>query len=155
MEDLWTASVVAEAPADAESLPLSPDLDEHTELLLGELGVRPLLVAHGSDWWGIAFILDAPIPDRDQTEGYHDVVAFALRMTATIADKSGFPLWPVAKIEVLHGEGRPNIAPTCADPEQAWYWTPEWQAGERRAAEEIASNRVEHYGTDEEFLNAL
>src|SRR5258706_11678836 len=38
------------------------------------------------------------------------------------------------------------------DATQAWFWTPAWQAGEREASEDIAAQRVELYGTDEEFL---
>jgi antitoxin PrlF len=41
------------------------------------------------------------------------------------------------------------------DASQAWFWTPEWQAGERRADEDIAAGRVERFETDEEFFAAL
>jgi len=41
------------------------------------------------------------------------------------------------------------------DPEQAWFWTPEWQAGEREADEDIAAGRVTRSYSDEEFLAAL
>lgn len=41
------------------------------------------------------------------------------------------------------------------DPTQAWFWTPEWQAGEREADEDIAAGRVERFESDEEFLAAL
>jgi len=41
------------------------------------------------------------------------------------------------------------------DASQAWFWTPEWQAGERQADEDIAAGRVDRYESDEEFLAAL
>ena len=41
------------------------------------------------------------------------------------------------------------------DPEQAWFWTPEWQEGEREADEDIAFGRGTRYDSDEEFLAAL
>ena len=41
------------------------------------------------------------------------------------------------------------------DPDQAWFWTPEWQAGEREADADIAPGRGTRYHSDEEFLAAL
>jgi hypothetical protein len=41
------------------------------------------------------------------------------------------------------------------DPEQAWYWTREWQAKEREADDDLAAGRVTRYETDEDFLTAL
>jgi len=41
------------------------------------------------------------------------------------------------------------------DPQQAWFWTPEWQEGEREADEDIAAGRGTRYNSDEEFLAAL
>jgi hypothetical protein len=38
---------------------------------------------------------------------------------------------------------------------QAWFWTPEWQAKEREADEDIAAGRGERFESDEEFLAAL
>ncbi len=41
------------------------------------------------------------------------------------------------------------------DPEQAWFWTREWQARKREADDDIAAGRVSSYDTDDEFLAAL
>ena len=41
------------------------------------------------------------------------------------------------------------------DPTQAWFWTPEWQAKEREADEDIAAGRVTRFESDEAFLAAL
>jgi hypothetical protein len=37
------------------------------------------------------------------------------------------------------------ITPEGTDPSQAWFWTPEWQAGERNVDEEIAAGRVQTF----------
>ena len=41
------------------------------------------------------------------------------------------------------------------DASQAWFWTPEWQEGERQADADIAAGRVERFESDEEFIAAL
>jgi hypothetical protein len=41
------------------------------------------------------------------------------------------------------------------DPEQAWYWTREWQAKEREADEDRTAGRVSRYASDEDLLTAL
>jgi AbrB family looped-hinge helix DNA binding protein len=41
------------------------------------------------------------------------------------------------------------------DPDQAWFWTPEWQAGEREADADIAAGRTRCFNTGEELLAAL
>src|SRR5437870_13709803 len=41
------------------------------------------------------------------------------------------------------------------DATQAWFWTPEWQAGEREADADLAAGRGETFGSGEEFLKAL
>lgn len=41
------------------------------------------------------------------------------------------------------------------DPEQAWFWTREWQEREREADEDLAAGRVMRVAGDEEFLTAL
>lgn len=41
------------------------------------------------------------------------------------------------------------------DATQAWFWTPEWQAGEREADADRAAGRVEAFGSDEDFTSAI
>jgi AbrB family looped-hinge helix DNA binding protein len=41
------------------------------------------------------------------------------------------------------------------DASQAWYWTEEWQAGEREADADLAAGRFETFESGEEFLEAL
>ena len=40
------------------------------------------------------------------------------------------------------------------DRSQAWFWTPEWQAGEREATEQ-ARRGEEQFQTDADFLDSL
>ncbi len=41
------------------------------------------------------------------------------------------------------------------DATQAWFWSPEWQAGERDAEADLAAGRAETFASGEEFLDAL
>jgi len=41
------------------------------------------------------------------------------------------------------------------DPEQAWFWTREWQEREREADDDLAAGRVTRCESDDEFLAAL
>jgi len=41
------------------------------------------------------------------------------------------------------------------DPAQAWFWTPEWQTGEREADEDKAAGRFTRYESGEDFLESL
>jgi AbrB family looped-hinge helix DNA binding protein len=38
---------------------------------------------------------------------------------------------------------------------QAWFWTPEWQRGEREASADIEDGRVSTFESEEEFLESL
>jgi antitoxin PrlF len=41
------------------------------------------------------------------------------------------------------------------DATQAWFWMPEWQAGEREADADRAARNVEGFGSGEELIGAL
>jgi hypothetical protein len=41
------------------------------------------------------------------------------------------------------------------DPEQAWFWTREWQAKEREADEDLDAGRATTYKSDDELLGVL
>jgi antitoxin PrlF len=41
------------------------------------------------------------------------------------------------------------------DATQAWFWSPEWQAGEREADADRAAARLESFSSEEEFIDAL
>lgn len=48
-----------------------------------------------------------------------------------------------------------RIAHQLAALDQAWYWTPEWQAGEAEADADRMAGRSTRYHSDEEFLASL
>src|SRR5438874_1993842 len=41
------------------------------------------------------------------------------------------------------------------DATQAWFWSPEWQSGERKAESDLAAGRVEVFDDGDEFIRAL
>lgn len=41
------------------------------------------------------------------------------------------------------------------DPEQAWFWTPEWQAKEREADDAIAQGNYQDFDSADDFINSL
>jgi len=41
------------------------------------------------------------------------------------------------------------------DATQAWFWTPEWQAGEREADADRAAGRIKTFGSGNELIGAL
>ena len=47
------------------------------------------------------------------------------------------------------------IAAGAIDADQAWVWTPEWQAKLRGAREDLAAGRVTRFDNDEDLLAAL
>ena len=51
--------------------------------------------------------------------------------------------------------GLDRIAHQLAALDQAWYWMPEWQAGEAEADDDLAAGRLSHHETSEDFLAAL
>lgn len=43
----------------------------------------------------------------------------------------------------------------CNTVDQAWFWSPEWQAAEREIDEDLAAGRFETFDTVEAFLTGL
>jgi len=39
--------------------------------------------------------------------------------------------------------------------DQAWFWTPQWQAMEREADEDLAAGRYEEFGSLDDFIDGL
>lgn len=53
-------------------------------------------------------------------------------------------------------DGRIVLIPATLIPkEQAWFWEPEWQAGEREADAEILAGLGDVYMDDQSFLDSL
>lgn len=67
---------------------------------------------------------------------------------------------PGAQVEVVErDDGVIELHPTVAVPtSQAWFWTEEWQAGEREVDEQIARGELTTFGSVDDlvvYLNAL
>src|SRR5687767_5388544 len=58
-------------------------------------------------------------------------------------------------VEFTVVDGRVVLRPFKIDPDQAWFWTPEWQAKEREVDANLAAGRFERYHSTEEFFAAL
>jgi hypothetical protein len=41
------------------------------------------------------------------------------------------------------------------DPDQAWFWSPEWQAREQQADDDLRLGRYEDFDNMDDFLNSL
>ncbi len=41
------------------------------------------------------------------------------------------------------------------DAAQAWFWTPQWQGGEREASADIAAGRLTEHNSDEAFIASI
>src|SRR5690349_19440982 len=53
-------------------------------------------------------------------------------------------------------DGRLVLTPSASIPrDQLWFWTPEWQAGEREASEQLARGEGEIFESGEDFLADL
>jgi AbrB family looped-hinge helix DNA binding protein len=59
-------------------------------------------------------------------------------------------------LEVSVDRGAVILRPKqLVDAADAWYWTPEWQAGEREADKQLARGEGEISLSDDEFLSSL
>jgi len=70
------------------------------------------------------------------------------------------PRWrggmPSPSIELCVEDGRIILEPKKLIPaDQQWFWTEEWQAGEREAQAEIESGKVNHFNSMKDFLTDL
>ena len=63
---------------------------------------------------------------------------------------------PGAQVELIERDGEIVLRPMLPIPaNQAWFWTEEWQAGEREAAAEIKAGIGTVYNSGEDFLASL
>lgn len=63
---------------------------------------------------------------------------------------------PGAQVELIERNGEIVLRPMLPIPaDQAWFWTKEWQEGERNADEEAAEGLGTVYNSGEEFLDSL
>lgn len=53
-------------------------------------------------------------------------------------------------------DGQVTLSGTRSIPaDQAWFWTPEWQQGERDASEHLAHGDVKRFDSSDKFLDSL
>ena len=72
----------------------------------------------------------------------------AVRKAARLADGD--------YLEVSVEEGTIIMRPKkLIDADQAWFWTADWQRGERQASEDITRGRVRRSRTGDEFIDSL
>lgn len=76
-----------------------------------------------------------------------EIAVYTTASTATPAPRAN----PVQDVQHMF----PWTATSAESADQAWFWTAEWQAGEREAAAEIAAGRTASFDSDEDFLAAL
>jgi len=63
---------------------------------------------------------------------------------------------PGAQVEILEENGRLVLIPKVAvDASQAWFWTDQWQAGEREASRQRDAGEGTTYDTAADFLADL
>jgi hypothetical protein len=73
-----------------------------------------------------------------------------------IRQAAGLDVGDLVYAEVLdEGKGEARIRLRKIDPDQAWFWTPEWQAKLQEAHDDLAAGRSTIHYSDEEFLAAL
>lgn len=59
-------------------------------------------------------------------------------------------------LEVSVSRGQIVMRPKkLIDADQAWFWTEEWQRGEREASDDIATGRSRRFDSAAEFLDTL
>jgi hypothetical protein len=51
--------------------------------------------------------------------------------------------------------GPVRITIASIDPDQAWFWSPEWQAQESKVDQEIEAGHYKDFSTMEEFIDDL
>jgi hypothetical protein len=82
-------------------------------------------------------------------------------MTELTLEYDGLRIMPASKIRLSSDEAMTSVPiiyegkVKLIDPEQFWFWTDEWQAGERQVDEYIRAGNYEEFETMEEFLHTL
>lgn len=74
------------------------------------------------------------------------------RLRTQVRVKPGDYLEPEVRDGLLILKPRKRI---LIDPDQAWFWTEEWQEGEREVQEEIQARRVHRAETVDELMKNL
>jgi hypothetical protein len=78
-------------------------------------------------------------------------VKLAIELTGRINDKGKLEIELPAGVE----PGLVHVTIESIDPEQAWFWTPEWQAQEKKTDEDIATGRYKDFASMDDLLEDL
>ncbi len=64
---------------------------------------------------------------------------------------------PGTQVEVVErDDGVLELHPHAAVPaDQAWFWSPEWQEGERESSADIEAGRTERFDNEDDLTDAL
>ena len=101
---------------------------------------------------------------RNQVERWqehvHEAAEAIRRADGVIEQLAGMPDVAAAERNSVLAMARSVRAEAFAvmqrlNPDQAWFWTETWQAGQRRAEADVAAGRVTSFESDEEFFAAL
>jgi len=138
---------VDEAPPPRElreQLRLFPALEEFTSTSTGELTVNPVEVPEGVQRW------------QAHVRQVADTIRWVDEMIARL---EAAPELTRPERDVL-AHARAGRAQAFAlmqrlNPDQAWFWTEEWQAKEREADADEAAGRTTFHASGEDFLAAL
>lgn len=109
-------------------------------------------------WAGVDFSRDIGVftEEHDMVRDLYDAIEDWLLITLREGDR--VPV--IDGIDLNSEDGKRLVAWHTArqgatDPDQDWFWTDEWQAGEREASRQIEAGEGTVYETGEEFLAAL
>jgi hypothetical protein len=125
--------------------------------ILNHRVVKPL-GSSGTVWAGVDFTRDVGVLS-DVHDVVHDLYA-ALEdwLLITVQDGGLVPI--VDDIDLNGADGRSLVEwhqshrPEI-DTEQAWFWTPEWQAGEREASQQLQRDNGEVFENGKNLLAAF
>ena len=72
-----------------------------------------------------------------------------ITIPAAVRKTAGISPGDMLRVAMSTETGNVTLTPQVTiDRDQAWYWTPEWQKGEREADEDIAAGRVSEIKAD-------
>jgi hypothetical protein len=86
------------------------------------------------------------VEGRDKDEAEHRLL---MHLTAYVLEMQ------FAGKELPVVEGIDLSVPADVDPEQSWFWSSQWQQGEREADEDIRAGRVERFESGDALLTAF
>lgn len=130
------------------------------ELLKDRMIIQPV-GDQGTVWLGVEGFESVGIMDADIGAALQQLYDAAERVVLDRLDRGEVASLPAAGGIDFTDQEKQAIAayhprpPLETDPDQAWFWTEEWQAGEREADADLEAGRVRHFPDSESFLASL